>query len=90
MGKWMVAMNLGDLKPIKITHKSKFEKKLILKKIYWSGNQNKKNPLRQLFFCRILDDKVIWGDSRWNCVDKKKLSRKNNFRAKKNFLTPLN
>ena len=50
MGKWMVAMNLGDLKPIKITHKSKFKKKLILKKIYWSGNQNKKIHSDNFFF----------------------------------------
>ena len=88
MGKWMVAMNLGDLKPIKITHKSKFKKKLILKKIYWSGNQNKKIHSDNFFFCRILDDKVIWGDSRWNCVDKKKLNRKNILEQKNIFEHP--
>ena len=41
-----------------IFKKSNFEENLLI----WQPKY--KNPLRQLFFCRILDDKVIWGDSR--------------------------
>ena len=42
------------------------------------------------YFCRILDDKMICCDSRWNWVDEEKIELKKKLEPKKNFFwTPL-
>ena len=37
------------------------------------------------YFCRILDDKMIWCGSRWNWVDEEKIESKRKFGAKNKF-----
>ena len=42
------------------------------------------------YFCRILDDKMIWGDSRWKWVDKEQIKSKNIFLEQKKIFKHLN